>query len=40
MEFFQLKLNFSSLIGNLFCKAIHPIVYAAGVIKNFNKRGK
>jgi len=29
-----------SLVGNLFCKAIHPIVYAAGVIKNFNKRGR
>ena len=29
-----------SVIGNIFCKIIHPIVYVAGnIVKNSNKRG-
>jgi len=30
-----------SIIGNVFCKIIHPIVYLAGnIVKNSNKRGR
>ena len=29
-----------SIVGNIFCKIIHPIVYVAGkIVKNSNKRG-
>ena len=30
-----------SIVGNIFCKIIHPIVYLAGnIVKNSNKRGR